>query len=76
MGRGPPYTRTTSQEQSSKVFTQTRRLDEAIAEVNAAEGDKRLVVARTDRPHYALGILGFDADFERMDLGDDEDTPY
>ncbi|RDW92157.1 hypothetical protein BP5796_01551 [Coleophoma crateriformis] len=73
LGRGPPYTRTKPQERSSKVFNQTRRLDTAIAEVSAGEGERRLVVARTDRPHYALGILGFDTDFARLDL--DDDTP-
>lgn len=31
-------------------------------------GDRRMVIERTDRVHYALGILGMSGDFEGLDV--------
>lgn len=72
MGRGPPYTRTIGEKSSQLVWNNTRRLDRAIAEVDGVDGERRFVVAKTDRAHYALGILGFQDDFARLDLDDDD----
>ena len=34
--------------------------------------EKRLVIEKADRVHYALGILGVQEDFENLDLDNDE----
>ncbi|KAL3418253.1 C6 finger domain-containing protein [Phlyctema vagabunda] len=72
MGRGPPYTRT-GQRETQPSWAQSRRIDRALAASDGGVGDRRLVVAKIDRAHYALGILTFQDDFSRLDLGDDDE---
>lgn len=35
---------------------------------------QKLLVARTDRVHYALGLLGFEEDFENLAFENDYDS--
>jgi hypothetical protein len=32
----------------------------------------KLLVAKTDRVHYALGLIGFEEDFEKLTFEDDD----
>jgi hypothetical protein len=70
-GRGPPYVRTAERKNnlnlSDEEMRRTRRIDEAIRE----KGGK-VKVQQTDRAHYALGLLGFEDDFEKMDLENED----
>ena len=70
-GRGPPYFRTaerkTTPNMSDEELRRTRRIDDAIR----AKGGK-VKVQKTERAHYALGLLGFEDDFEKMDLENEE----
>ena len=66
-GRGPPYVRTaerkTTPNMSDEELRRTRRIDNAIRETGG-----KVKVQETDRAHYAIGLLGFEDDFERMEL--------
>jgi len=69
VGKGPPYTRTSEERVVPDIWHNARRLDRALMGVN---DDERLVIARSDRVHYALGVLGVEEDFENLDLDNDE----
>lgn len=69
MGRGPPYERSVYFDVDSNVNWDTsRRIERRIYE--ADRGAKRVVVARADRAHYALGLLGVEEDMEVLELRD------
>jgi hypothetical protein len=69
LGRGPPYQRVMEKKVDQKVwYTARRRIDQVLSEKN--DGDK-LLVKRTDRVHYAWGLLGFEEDFEHLDFEHD-----
>ncbi len=70
MGRGPPYQRPPELEDQGprSVWTNPRRIDRRIQEV---DGDNRVVLAKTERAHYALGILGVEHDLDRLVLQDE-----
>lgn len=44
-----------------------RRLDQALR-----SGDGKIVVHETERAHFALGLLGFEDDFDNMILENEE----
>jgi hypothetical protein len=72
LGRGPPYTRTTDQMPHVNMLEEAkkgRRLDQALR-----GGDGKIVIQETERAHFALGLLGFEDDFDNMILesGDDK----
>jgi hypothetical protein len=69
-GRGPPYTRssdlvTSSSEMTTSVWGNPRRIDRRIQEM---DDDTVLVLAKEEKAHYALGIIGVQEDMERLDL--------
>lgn len=69
-GRGPPYTRTTVQTIDQKIwYTARRRIDTVLQE---RQDRHKLLVAKTDRVHYALGLIGFEEDFEKLTFEDDD----
>ncbi|KAH8889712.1 hypothetical protein GQ53DRAFT_782857 [Thozetella sp. PMI_491] len=71
MGRGPPYQRPPELEKQypPSVWANPRRIDRRIQEV---DGDNnRVVLAKTERAHYALGLLGVEQDLENLVLQDD-----
>jgi len=37
------------------------------------DDDQKLLVRNTDRAYYALGVLGLESDYEKMDLYDGDD---
>jgi len=68
-GKGPPYQRVMEKKTDQKVwYTARRRIDQVLAEKN---DHSKLLVARTDRVHYALGLLGVEEDFENLDFEHD-----
>ncbi|KAJ3953944.1 hypothetical protein N0V92_009577 [Colletotrichum tropicale] len=68
MGRGPPYTRdpTLQTVVPPSVWLNPRRIG---ARLELLDGDdKVLVVAKTERAHYALGLLSVEQELERLDI--------
>jgi hypothetical protein len=68
-GRGPPYHRTMEKVDDTIWYTARRRIDKVLSDRIDQE---KLVVARVDRVHYALGLLGVEEDFEKLDFEGDE----
>jgi hypothetical protein len=61
----------TEQKIDQKIwYTARRRLDHVLSE---RQDRSKLLVARTDRVHYALGLLGFEEDFENLAFENDLD---
>jgi hypothetical protein len=73
LGKGPPYTRTTEERVVPDIWSSSRRIDRALSGLNVEE--RRLVIERSDRVHYALGVLSVQEDFENLDLDGDENEP-
>ncbi|KAG0649522.1 hypothetical protein D0Z07_4259 [Hyphodiscus hymeniophilus] len=71
LGRGPPYSRTSEERVVPDIWNSGRRVDRAI-EASKANEERRLVIPKADRIHYALGVLGVEEDFEHLDLDNDE----
>lgn len=73
MGRGPPYVRSPDMRLADgSTSDSSHRLHRRIQKVKQHNGEEmRVVIARTDRAHYALGLLGVDDDFEKLELKDD-----
>jgi len=55
-----------------QAWKHSRKLGESLTFVNEEHG--RIAVGRSERIHYALGILGVESDFENLDLDNDEVT--
>jgi hypothetical protein len=51
------------------IWASGRRVDRATADRNP---ENRLVVRDRDRAYYALGVLGLEDDFEKLEMDDDE----
>ncbi|KAE8447812.1 hypothetical protein EG329_010206 [Mollisiaceae sp. DMI_Dod_QoI] len=66
LGKGPPYTRTKEERVVPSIWSNSRRIDRAFDGKSSAE--RRLVIERTDRVHYAMGILSLEEDFEELDM--------
>ncbi|EKD19726.1 uncharacterized protein L3040_001926 [Drepanopeziza brunnea f. sp. 'multigermtubi'] len=67
LGRGPPYTRTTERRVVPDIWASARRIDVALE--GKTDEEKMLVMAKSDRVQYALGVLGLEEDFEGLDVG-------
>lgn len=68
LGRSPPY-------QSppdlgplypESIWLQPRRIDRRFHELDSS--DNRLVLAKTEQAHYALGLLTVEQDLDKLDL--------
>ena len=69
VGRGPAYRRTTEKKIDQKIwYTARRQLDHVLSE---KQDRHKLLVAKTDRVHYALGLIGFEENFENLDFEND-----
>jgi len=64
LGHGPPYERLGVQNEPSSIWANPRRIDRVIR--NTAEN--RLALVRSERTHYALGLLSVENDFEKLVL--------
>lgn len=71
MGRGPPYTRSPSLHTvvPQSVWTNPRRIGAIIEQFDS--DDKMLVVAKSERAFYALGLLSMEQELERMVIKDE-----
>lgn len=71
MGRGPVYTRAPELSRilrtTQSVWGNPRRIDRRIQEV-PDDNSQKIVLAKEEKAHYALGILGVQEDLERLDL--------
>ena len=69
MGYGPPYVRPADLTDGPlTVTTKPRRIDRKIREMDE-EGVEKL--AKADRAHLALGLLGVEGDLDRLRVDDD-----
>ena len=70
--RGPPYQRAAELELSvpPSVWTSPRRIDRRISELDKNEG-RYVLLSKSERAHYALGLLSVEQDFERLELQED-----
>jgi hypothetical protein len=51
-------------------WKRSRRLDRTL--INKSNANGNVVIKRSDRVHYALGLLSVESDFENLDLDNDE----
>lgn len=72
LGKGPPYVRATDYNvaQPEFVWHTARRIDRRIQEVEYSGEERRIVLARSERTHYALGLLGVEDDMQVLELQD------
>ncbi|MBE3042071.1 hypothetical protein IMZ48_05725 [Candidatus Bathyarchaeota archaeon] len=71
MGRGPVYVRSADQPAAPPVVSrQSRRIDRKLREM-AMDEEGAIVLAKADRAHLALGLLGVEGDLDRLRLEDD-----
>lgn len=68
-GQGPPYTRITEERVQKDIWANGRRVDRATQD---RDDDNILVVSKTDRVYYALGLLGLEHDFENLDVDEEK----
>ncbi|KKA27351.1 hypothetical protein TD95_003202, partial [Thielaviopsis punctulata] len=68
MGHGPRFQKPDMAHEgsNSRVWNNPRRLDRRFEELE----DEKLVLVRSERAHYALGLLAVEEDMERLDLKD------
>jgi hypothetical protein len=70
-GRGPPYAKATENRLSDSVmYPYSRRVDHVLLE--RGHDNSKLKVTRTDKVHYALGLLGVEDDFKNLDFECDD----
>ncbi|KAK8042677.1 C6 finger domain-containing protein [Apiospora phragmitis] len=78
MGHGPPYVPPANLDRSDpsvgapSIWGQPRSIKNRIQEVSADESN-RLVLAKSERAFYAIGLLGVQDELEKLDLVDSED---
>ncbi|KAF5002545.1 hypothetical protein FDECE_10609 [Fusarium decemcellulare] len=71
LGHGAPYVRAADTGSVPvSVWQNPRRIDRVIHELEPNE-DRRIVVAKSERASYALGLLGVERDLEVLELKDD-----
>lgn len=70
MGRGPPYARLTEKKINQEVWNTTRIGTDPLS--SRAHSREKIIIARTDRVHYALGLLGVEQSLENLDFDDND----
>lgn len=70
LGRGPEYHRTEEIGVPISVWQNPRRIDRVIKELEPGE-DNRLVLAKSERASYALGLIGVEHDLKVLELKDE-----
>lgn len=66
LGKGPVYIRTKEERVVPDIWVSSRRIDRALEGKTSEE--RRMVIEKSDRVQYALGVLGLEEDFEGLDL--------
>lgn len=71
MGRGPEYTRVLRVRTgpAEPVWQSERNLETLMSQ---QDGNSKVIVSRSDRAQYALGLLGAEEDLAKLDLRDDD----
>lgn len=69
MGYGPSYVRPADLNGPLTVATKPRRIDRKIRELGEEGVEK---IAKADRAHLAMGLLGIEGDLDRLRVDDDE----
>jgi hypothetical protein len=72
MGRGPPYTRVTERKIDQEVWYSTRKGPDLLS--SGASNRQKIFIARMDRVHYALGLLGVEQGLKNLDFDDDDEA--
>lgn len=72
MGGGPPYTRMAEKKIDQEAWYNARRSDPVSLDT---QDRGRLLTFRTERVHYALGLIGVQQDLENLDFDGDERAP-
>jgi len=68
---GPEYSRPTIiNDFPSSIWKNPRRIDKKIDELESSD-ERRLVLAKAERTHYAIGILAIETELARLELRDD-----
>ncbi|KAL7919210.1 fungal-specific transcription factor domain-containing protein [Trichoderma austrokoningii] len=68
---GPGYSRPTIiNDFPSSIWRNPRRIDKKIDESESSD-ERRLVLAKAERTHYAIGILAIETELARLELRDD-----
>ncbi|KAG4430754.1 hypothetical protein IFR05_013755 [Cadophora sp. M221] len=67
LGKGPVYVRTKEERVVPDIWGSSRRIDRALEGKTSEE--RRMVIEKSDRVQYALGVIGIEEDFEGLDLG-------
>ncbi|RYO94110.1 hypothetical protein DL763_004178 [Monosporascus cannonballus] len=75
VGRGPPYERAPdlNTDPLVSVWGNPRRIDRRIQEVEEEGG--KIVLAKEEKAHYAMGLLSVEHDLEKLDLESGEKEP-
>lgn len=75
LGRGPPYHSPPELgplfPASDSVWSRPRRLDRRMRQLEA--GEDRLVLAKSEQAHYALGLLSVEQDLETLVIDGEEE---
>ncbi|KAK7418387.1 hypothetical protein QQX98_004007 [Neonectria punicea] len=72
IGRGPEYARVEETGLPISVWHNPRRIDRKIRELEQGPGEeRRLVLAKSERASYALGLLGVEHDLQFLELKDE-----
>jgi hypothetical protein len=74
LGKGPPYNKTFEENIVPELWISSRRIDRALLALSAE--DRRLVIERSHRVHYALGVLSVEEDFENLGLDGEESQTH
>ncbi|KAK4678072.1 hypothetical protein QC764_304320 [Podospora pseudoanserina] len=77
LGRGPPYHSPPELGPlfPDNIWNRPRRIDRRIREIEASEEapDGKLVLAKTEQAHYALGLLSVERDLDELVIVEEED---
>ncbi|CZT43768.1 related to UPC2-regulatory protein involved in control of sterol uptake [Rhynchosporium secalis] len=68
LGKGPVYVRTQEQRIVPDIWASSRRIDRALEGKTTEE--RRVIIEKSDRVQYALGVMGLEEDFEALGLDD------
>ncbi|KAB5572394.1 fungal transcriptional regulatory-like protein [Coniochaeta sp. 2T2.1] len=71
LGKGPPYQRPPDVESqlSQSMWQNPRRIDRRIHELSGEQPASN-VLTKSERAHYAMGLLSLENDLERLELGE------
>lgn len=70
LGKGPKYTRSKDERVVEDIWTHSRRIDRAVE--GKTNEERKMIVEKTDRVQYALGVIGLEQDFEGLDIASNE----